>query len=98
MGMSILVFTNKAALFFNQFVNPIGLDALSWKYYLVYVGWILVEIVLFYLFFPETHGRSLEGSAEIFDDIDSKALAKTMDYESQNKKDVVMVESIEHKN
>ncbi|KAM3449663.1 hypothetical protein MY3296_006747 [Beauveria thailandica] len=29
-------FTTKAASLFNQFVNPIGMDSLGWKYYLVY--------------------------------------------------------------
>ncbi|KAL4876782.1 general substrate transporter [Aspergillus karnatakaensis] len=66
-GMSIMIFTNKAALFFNQFVNPIGMDDLGWKYYLVYVAWLLVEVLLFYLFFPETYGKTLEAIAEIFD-------------------------------
>ncbi|KAL3466373.1 general substrate transporter [Aspergillus heterothallicus] len=66
-GMSILIFTNKAALFFNQFVNPIGMDDLGWKYYLVYVAWLLVEVLLFYFFFPETYGKTLETIAEIFD-------------------------------
>ncbi|KAL6354263.1 hypothetical protein LRP88_11589 [Fusarium phalaenopsidis] len=44
MGLSILLFANKAALFFNQFVNPVGMDDLGWKYYLVYVVWLLVEV------------------------------------------------------
>ncbi|KAL4898922.1 hypothetical protein BDW74DRAFT_184281 [Aspergillus multicolor] len=66
-GMSVLIFTNKAALFFNQFVNPIGMDDLGWKYYLVYVAWLLVEVVLFYVFFPETFGKTLEKIAEVFD-------------------------------
>jgi sugar porter (SP) family MFS transporter len=66
-GMSVLIFTNKAALFFNQFVNPIGMDDLGWKYYLVYVAWLLVEVLLFYFFFPETYGKTLETIAEIFD-------------------------------
>jgi hypothetical protein len=65
--MSVLIFTNKAALFFNQFVNPIGMDDLGWKYYLVYVAWLLVEVLLFYFFFPETYGKTLETIAEIFD-------------------------------
>jgi hypothetical protein len=81
MGMSILVFTNKCALFFNQFVNPIGLDNLEWKYYIVYVCWILVEIGLFYFLYPETLGNTLEQGADIFDDMDHKQLAKASAFE-----------------
>ncbi|KAK8144266.1 hypothetical protein G3M48_006074 [Beauveria asiatica] len=40
-------FTTKAASLFNQFVNPISMDSLGWKYYLVYVGWLLVEMYVF---------------------------------------------------
>jgi hypothetical protein len=74
MGMSVLVFSNKLALLFNQFVNPIGMDNLGWKYYLVYVGRLLVEIAVFYFFYPETRGSSLETVAEIFDGPGSTAL------------------------
>ena len=67
MGLSILVFFNKAALFFNQFVNPIGLDDLGWRYYMVYVGWLVVEIAVFYFLYPETKGYTLENAAKVFD-------------------------------
>lgn len=66
MGLSILIFANKAALFFNQFVNPIGMDSLGWKYYLVYVGWLVVEIVVFWLLYPETKGYTLETIHQAF--------------------------------
>lgn len=66
MGLSILVFANKAASFFNQFVNPIGMDSLGWKYYLVYVVWLVVEVAVFYFLYPETRGHSLERMQEVF--------------------------------
>lgn len=66
MGLSILVFTTKAASFFNQFVNPIGMDSIGWKYYLVYCGWLLVEVAVFWLFYPETKGYTLEKIQEAF--------------------------------
>ncbi|KAF6829133.1 hypothetical protein CPLU01_08146 [Colletotrichum plurivorum] len=67
-GLSILVFANKAASFFNQFVNPIGMDSLGWKYYLFYVCWLVVEIIVFYFLYPETRGYTLERMDEIFGD------------------------------
>ncbi|KAM0327002.1 hypothetical protein ACHAQA_006123 [Verticillium albo-atrum] len=66
-GFSVLMFFNKGSSFLNAFVNPIGLQALGWKYYIVYVVWLGVELVCVYLFFPETSGRSLEAIAEVFD-------------------------------
>ncbi|KAK1485817.1 hypothetical protein CABS01_13511 [Colletotrichum abscissum] len=85
MGLSILVFANKAASFFNQFVNPIGMDSLGWKYYLVYVVWLVIEVAVFYFLYPETRGHSLERMQEVFgeevkdDGLDEKgSVAKDM--------------------
>ncbi|KAH8812529.1 general substrate transporter [Xylogone sp. PMI_703] len=66
MGLSISVFSTKASLFFNQFVNPIGLGSLGWKYYLVYVVWVAIEVLTMYLVYPETRGHSLETMPEVF--------------------------------
>ncbi|KAF6800900.1 hypothetical protein CSOJ01_12162 [Colletotrichum sojae] len=68
LGLSILVFANKAASCSNQFVNPIGMDSLGWKYYLFYVVWLVVEIIVFYFLYPETRGYTLERMDEVFRD------------------------------
>lgn len=36
------------ALVFNQYVNPIGLENLGWKYYIFYCIWIAIELVVVY--------------------------------------------------
>ncbi len=38
-----------AALCFNQYVNPVALSEIQWKYYFVYIG-VLVECYQLYLF------------------------------------------------
>lgn len=55
------------AVFFNTYVNPIALDAIAWKYYIVYCVWILVEIATVYFLFPETHNRTLEELSFMFE-------------------------------
>ncbi len=57
----------RLAVFFNTYVNPIALDAITWKYYIVYCVWILVEIATVYTLFPETYNRSLEELSFIFE-------------------------------
>ncbi|KAH7141481.1 general substrate transporter [Dactylonectria estremocensis] len=79
-GFSVLMFFGKGASFINAFVNPIGLQALAWKYYGVYVGWLCVELACVYFIFPETSGRSLEAIAAVFDDeviADTEKVAST---------------------
>ena len=44
--------------------------------YLVYVGWILVEIVMFYFFSQETLGHTLEHASDVFDKMDGEKLAR----------------------
>ncbi|KAH6869694.1 general substrate transporter [Thelonectria olida] len=66
-GFSLLMFFGKASNFINILVNPIGLQAIGWKFYLVYVAWLCVEIVFIWQFFVETKGPSLEAIAALFD-------------------------------
>jgi hypothetical protein len=39
-GFSLLMAAGKSATSINVLVNPIGLQAIGWKYYNVYVGWL----------------------------------------------------------
>lgn len=66
-GVALQQFENKGSLLFNQFVNPIALDATAWKYYLVYVGVLFVMSFVIYFSYPETKGFSLEEVDFIFD-------------------------------
>jgi MFS family permease len=36
-GVAVLQFFTRGSTAFNSFVNPIGIDSLQWKFYLVYV-------------------------------------------------------------
>jgi hypothetical protein len=40
---------------------------IGWKLYLVYIAWIVVEIVIIYFFFVETAGKTLEEMGYIFE-------------------------------
>jgi hypothetical protein len=59
------------AIFFNVFVNPIALDSIKWKYYIVYVVLLIVITATVYFFYPETNGHTLEEMARIFDGEDA---------------------------
>ncbi|KAJ7635890.1 general substrate transporter [Mycena rosella] len=66
-GFTIFNFTISLALIFNQYVNPIALDAIDWKYYIVYCVWLVFEGVFLYFYVIETKNRTLEETAAIFD-------------------------------
>jgi MFS family permease len=66
-GMATYVFSTKAAVFINQYVNPIGLANIGWKFYTVYVVILVIESAIAYGWFVETKGRALEEIAVIFD-------------------------------
>jgi MFS family permease len=66
-GLTTSIATNQIALIIAQFVNPIALTTIGWKYYIVFCVLLFVFSFLIYFLFPETNGRTLEEIAEIFD-------------------------------
>jgi len=66
-GLSIFNMGQICSGLFNGFVNPVALEALRWKYYIVFVAAQLVWLTTIYFFYPETRGMTLEEVAEIFD-------------------------------
>jgi sugar porter (SP) family MFS transporter len=66
-GFTIFNFTISLALIFNQYVNPIALGKIDWKYYIVYCVWLVFEGIFLYFYVIETKNRTLEETAAIFD-------------------------------
>ncbi|KAF9266952.1 general substrate transporter [Marasmius fiardii PR-910] len=66
-GLAIYTISNQIGNGFNQFVNPIALDNIEWKYYAVYLGLQVMIFLLEYFLFPETRGLSLEEIGSVFD-------------------------------
>lgn len=59
--------TQNAAGLFSGFVNPIAMDSIGWRYYIVYVVLLAFDLVVFYFYLPETKQLGLEEVATIFD-------------------------------
>jgi len=66
-GFNVFNFTISLALIFNQYVNPIALEHITWKYYVVYCCWLAVECVFLYFYVVETKNLTLEETAALFD-------------------------------
>ncbi|KAL4968904.1 general substrate transporter [Aspergillus stella-maris] len=65
-GLGLGMNSTRIALFFNTFVNPIILDAIAWKYYIVYCVLLVIISVTIWFWYPETKGYTLEEMAVLF--------------------------------
>lgn len=59
-GISVFQLFGRLAGFFATFVNPIGLQNISWRWLIIYCCWLAFEIAFVWFLFPETAGRTLE--------------------------------------
>ncbi|KAJ5374236.1 general substrate transporter [Penicillium concentricum] len=66
-GLSFYYFVQFCFMMLSTFTVPIGLENIAWRFYIIFVIWVMVEFVGVYFMFPETKGPSLEEIAFIFD-------------------------------
>lgn len=66
-GMTLMFLCVDLALFFNQYVNPVALSDIKWKYYIVYCVWLAVELAVVWKWYIETRNTPLEEIAKYFD-------------------------------
>lgn len=70
-GLMVVQVGVSASLVFNQYVNPIALDAIKWKYYIVFCVFLAFEFLYCCFFVLETRGVDgplpLEEIAALFD-------------------------------
>ncbi|KAF1911673.1 general substrate transporter [Ampelomyces quisqualis] len=87
-GLSWFQLWGRSASLFGSNVNPIGLRNVGWKYLIVYVVWLCIEVVFIYFLFPETYGKTLEELTFLFESEKEGAntLAVTAAFEIREKK------------
>lgn len=76
-GFNVFNFVVSLALIFNQYVNPIALQNIAWKYYIFYCCWLAFQFVFLYFMIVETKNLTLEETAALFDgeDLSQRAMA-----------------------
>lgn len=95
-GLTVAWCTAVASIFFNTFVNAIALDALGWKYYIVFAVILFIFIFVVYFAYPETRGHTLEQMALIFDGDD--AVPSQTVVLQKGESHTVYVDDVEEKN
>ncbi|KAL4790564.1 general substrate transporter [Aspergillus venezuelensis] len=66
-GLTLMFFCVSLSLWFNQYVNPIALKDIGWKYYIVYCVWLCFELFVVWKFYIETRRTPLEEIVKYFD-------------------------------
>ncbi|KAI1334733.1 putative hexose transporter [Xylariaceae sp. FL0016] len=74
-GFTLMEYGLYISLFFNQYVNPIAMENIHWRYYIFYCCFLVLEIVVIYFFYPETRYLPLEEVAKVFDGDDVAQMA-----------------------
>lgn len=80
-GLTVFNLAQYCSGIFNGFVNPVALDSIGWKFYIVFVCALVLWLVIIYFTFPETRGMTLEEVSEIFDG--RRALERTYDIKAE---------------
>jgi hypothetical protein len=62
-GMAFSNLAVNAAGLLNQFAWPVAMDKIAWKTYIIFTIWDLVQVVLIYIYLPETKGRTVSFNA-----------------------------------
>ncbi|KAK3110149.1 hypothetical protein LTR53_015864 [Teratosphaeriaceae sp. CCFEE 6253] len=70
--LTVTLLAVAAGSFFTNYVNPVALHDITWKYYLCYILWLAFQSVIVWFFYIETKGRSLEAIAVVFDGDEAK--------------------------
>ncbi|KAL3461882.1 general substrate transporter [Aspergillus heterothallicus] len=66
-GLAVEMISVYGCLVITAYCNPIGLENLGWKYYIVFCVILTGILATVYFYFPETKGHTLEEIAVIFD-------------------------------
>lgn len=66
-GLTVTNVTTVLAICFNVFINPIALERIAWRYYIVFVVVLIIYGLTAFFAYPETKGHSLEQMAVVFD-------------------------------
>ncbi|KAJ8125024.1 hypothetical protein O1611_g8616 [Lasiodiplodia mahajangana] len=66
-GKSVAQFGTAAASAIIQYSSGPAFQHIGYYFYLVFIGWDILEWIVIYFFWPETKGRTLEELKEVFE-------------------------------
>ncbi|KAI5457552.1 general substrate transporter [Mariannaea sp. PMI_226] len=66
-GTAVAAVVSTSASILGQYTTAVAIEKIGVYYYIVFIGWDLIECVIIYLFFVETKNRTLEELNEVFE-------------------------------
>lgn len=66
-GMAIAQSIGYLVSFINLYTIPIAIQTIGWRYYAANAGWDVVIVLVVFLFFKETNGKTLEEIDSVFE-------------------------------
>lgn len=73
-GAALGTATNWIFNFMVVEITPIGIESLSWKFYIIWTCFNAAFVPIVYFFYPETSDRSLEDIDRLFRELDGKII------------------------
>jgi MFS family permease len=67
-GLSVMVAIGQLLLIVSQYANPVAIAAIGWKYWLFFLGMLVLMLAGVYFTYPETKGLSLEELAMLYEE------------------------------
>jgi sugar porter (SP) family MFS transporter len=96
---SIFTICLYVAGFFGAYVNPIGIVNSGWKYYLLYICLLAMEVIFVFLFIVETKNTSLEEVAVLFEGdnalVGGGVVPTKVEIELHNEKEATTAQQVE---
>jgi MFS family permease len=78
-GLAVMVAIGQALLIVSQYANPVAIAAIGWKYWLFFLGMLLLFLIMVYFTYPETKGLTLEELANLFEDDEGVKIMEKME-------------------
>ncbi|KAH7008938.1 lactose permease [Ilyonectria destructans] len=93
-GMAVFQFWTLGFIALSTFAIPVGLEDMGWKFYTIFIGWVIVEFGVVWWLYPETKGPPLEEICHIFDGVPEKDIG----VEEAATKENDQIETVKHIN
>jgi len=73
-GLSVMVAIGQLLLIVSQYANPVAIANIGWKYWLFFLGMLVLFLAMVFFTYPETKGLTLEELARLYEDDENIAI------------------------